>query len=210
MDTIPPLQRRTNSVRLRWLVPPSATALAAASRTRAAFSATVSSPIAAATCPAIASAPTVFSSSPSQLQLSTHTPSPARATTRAFTRWSANLGHASTGTPARRRLRHRWLTNRPTAGCRSTSPCSTHDLVTIPRPPCTRRRKPSSSSPRRSPSSPASSLSTTAPFTTHRNLWPHASSPAASSLICSFARALRLPKLTYTTDRGGCASSHAM
>jgi len=44
--------------------------------------------------------------------------------------------------------------------------------------------------------------------TIHRNLCPLASSPAASSAICSEDSVPPLPKHTYRTDPSGCSSSH--
>nr|CAB3473620.1 unnamed protein product [Digitaria exilis] len=44
--------------------------------------------------------------------------------------------------------------------------------------------------------------------TTHRNLCPLASSPAASSAVCSVESVPPLPKHTYRTDLSGCSSSH--
>ncbi|WVZ69643.1 hypothetical protein U9M48_018402 [Paspalum notatum var. saurae] len=44
--------------------------------------------------------------------------------------------------------------------------------------------------------------------TTQRNLCPLASSPAASSAVCSVDSVPPLPKHTYRTDLSGCSSSH--
>nr|CAB3453165.1 unnamed protein product [Digitaria exilis] len=46
--------------------------------------------------------------------------------------------------------------------------------------------------------------------TTHRNLCPLASSPAASSAVCTVDSVPPLPKHTYRTEPSGCSSSHRM
>jgi hypothetical protein len=109
-----------------------------------------------------------------------------------FVNWSVKYGQHSMGTPLRMlstvEFHPQCVTKHPTAGCASTCSCGAHS-TTIPFP-CPMVA--SKNEVGRLPASPG--------LTTHRNGWPEASSPSASSFSCPGLMIVRLPNATYTTE----------
>ncbi|KAG0524755.1 hypothetical protein BDA96_07G239000 [Sorghum bicolor] len=186
----------TNSSRSLCELPPSATAAAAAKRpSSAARSLTVcpSFPTAAAIAAAIVPA-SGTASAPS----ATGTATPASASSRASVNWSALIGHASMATPAAAasstEFQPQCVRNQPTARWRSTSTCGAHPRITSPR-----------------EDVPASNPSGTAvpALAAHTNAAELRASASATDAACAGDSACCVPKLTYTTEPSGNASSHA-
>nr|CAB3499538.1 unnamed protein product [Digitaria exilis] len=156
--------------------------------------------------------------SPSYPSNATASPNSSSSTTR-FILCSACTGSPSIGTPATTasstEFHPQCVTNPPTDACASTSRCGAHDGTTSPLPlvrcrnPSGRSASTSSSGDRRSLFAVSSSSSLGGGArTTHRNRWPLASSPFASSVVCSALNRPMLPKQRNTTLPSGCLSSH--
>uniref|UniRef100_A0A453MB35 Uncharacterized protein n=1 Tax=Aegilops tauschii subsp. strangulata TaxID=200361 RepID=A0A453MB35_AEGTS len=121
----------------------------------------------------------------------------------AFPIWSPKCGRQSIGTPSQTlsvvEFQPPCVQNPATAACRSTSSCGAHS-TTIPRP------RVASSNPSGSRVSP--SAATRPGRTTQRNGTPLPAMPQAVSTRSLADMHARLPKLTYSTDAAGRASSH--
>ncbi|WVZ83935.1 hypothetical protein U9M48_031029 [Paspalum notatum var. saurae] len=155
-----------------------------------------------ATARATASAGTTCFSSSLVLREPLHTRTPilsTSVTSLSSMNWSNTSGHVSIGTPAAAasssELDPQCVRNAPTAGCASIAVCGAHPLTSIPFSP-TRSAQPSGGA------HPSSAL------TTHRNGFPEASSPSASSRSWSPEMEAKVPKQANTTEELGFVSSH--
>ncbi|WVZ50377.1 hypothetical protein U9M48_001635 [Paspalum notatum var. saurae] len=149
---------------------------------------------------------------PSSSSLATCSPTFLFSMSRAFGPWSAKMGSMTRGCPyiipSTSEFRPQCVRNPPTAPCASTANCGTHPVITSPRP-RVRSSKPGGRT------SPSSSTATSEPpppplgfLSAQRNRVPAISSPCASSRTSSARSGTSLPSAAYSTDLGGCASSH--
>ncbi|PKU61411.1 hypothetical protein MA16_Dca028334 [Dendrobium catenatum] len=99
-----------------------------------------------------------------------------------------------------------WLMNPPVARWANTSSCGTHPLTTFPTP-STAFSNPAGS--RRLLLSKAKMSARSASRRTRRKRCPLRRSPEASCSVCSSEIVDMVPKDTYTTEQGGCPSSHS-
>ncbi|KAH0463237.1 hypothetical protein IEQ34_007819 [Dendrobium chrysotoxum] len=124
--------------------------------------------------------------------------------------WSECIGQAITGTPQLTASMHefhpQWLMNPPVARWANTSSCGTHPLTTFPTP-STAFSNPADS--RRLLLSKAKMSARSASRRTQRKRCPLRRSPEASCSACSSEIVDMVPKDTYTTEQGGCPSSHS-
>nr|CAB3470308.1 unnamed protein product [Digitaria exilis] len=202
------MSSRTSSSSSCRDAPPSLTAAAAASASSFALAATWAHrprpfpfPLRTASSSTRATSSAAGASwSPPQL---TGTAAPASSTSsRAFTNWSAVIGHASIGTPAAQasstEFHPQCVTNHPTALCRSAATCGAHPRITRPLPPAAAATR---------SSNPSGSI-TVGPVA-HTNATPLRSSAVASAAACGGCSIAMLPKLMYTTEpSSGNLSSH--
>nr|ACF84670.1 unknown [Zea mays]ACG28697.1 hypothetical protein [Zea mays] len=127
---------------------------------------------------------------------------------------SAYSGHGAIGTPCHRlsstEFQPQWVTKPPTAAWARISSCGAQPGHTTPWAFVLSRNPSGSRSPRFASVGCPEPLPAGGPRSTHRNLCPLRSRPAATSRACSAFIHPMLPKQRNTTDAGGCASSHRM
>ncbi|CAL9173194.1 unnamed protein product [Musa hybrid cultivar] len=119
--------------------------------------------------------------------------------------WSAKWGHVIMGTPAltpsNAEFHPQCVTKPPMAGCDKIRACGAHPVITSPLPLVL-------------PSNPDSHVSVAGVLSlsliTQMNGLPDSSRPSPISFSCEGCVWVRLPKLTYTTDRGCMESNQTM